>query len=149
MSDRIDFILHWLWTLTYGLLAISGVAMIGAKYGWILEFNLSLADYIHRVSAAIWSVILLAAIAVEIYQRIKQSKNYSFWLIVGTKDYQLFTLFSGLLFFVTGMIIWGGHHSGETISFTFGIWIHEVLTFIGLASVIWHLYDKSHALLLD
>lgn len=122
--------------------------MIGAKYGWIIKFNLSTADYIHRVSAAIWSILLLIAIIVEIYQVIKQIKSLN-WLIVGSKDYQLFTLFSGLIFLVSGMIIWGGHHSGETVSFTFGIWIHEVLTFIGLASIIWHLYDKSHALLLE
>lgn len=106
MSHRIDFILHWLWTLTYGILAFTGVALIGAKYGWIIKFNLALADYLHRISAAMWSVILLAAIGTEIYQLTVGNKQYSFWLIVGTKDYQLFNLISALLFFVTGLIIW-------------------------------------------
>lgn len=149
MKYRIDFVLHWLWALSYGLLAITGLTLAGAKYGWLLNYDLAFADYIHRVAAAFWTIILLLAVSVEFYQGIQKMSKYSFWLIVGIKDYQLFTLFSGITFLITGMIIWGGHHGGETGSYTFSLWIHEVLTFIGLGSIIWHIYDKSHALSLE
>lgn len=148
MKYRIDFVVHWLWTLTYAILAFSGVAMIGAKYGWVMNYNITLADYLHRTTAALWTILFLVAVVVEIYQRITGQKKYSLWLIVGPKDFQLFTLFSSLVFLITGLYIWVGH-GHEIAGFTFNLWLHEVFTYLGLGSVIWHLYDKSHSLLLD
>jgi cytochrome b subunit of formate dehydrogenase len=50
LKVKFDFVIHWLWTIVFSLLALSGLAMVGAKYGWILQYDIEKADYIHRSS---------------------------------------------------------------------------------------------------
>lgn len=39
MNVRFDFVMHWLWAIVWSLLGISGFAMVGAKYGWLLNWK--------------------------------------------------------------------------------------------------------------
>jgi len=143
----LDFLIHWLWTLTYVILALSGVAMIGARFGWILEYNIALADYIHRITAVIYIALAALAIGYEVLRVWRQeSTNDLLYGIFGRKEYGLFTLLTTLLFVLSGVILWKSHH-GNMPAVAFAMFVHEQLTYIAMASVIWHVYDKAHALL--
>ncbi|HYH02143.1 MAG TPA: hypothetical protein VEC37_03505, partial [Bacillota bacterium] len=66
--------------------------------------------------------------------------------IFGPGGYQLFTLITTLIFIITGAIIWVCMDSDMTVT-AFALFIHEKLTFLVLASLVWHIYMKCHALL--
>ena len=146
MNVKFDFIMHWLWTIVYLLLALSGVAMIGAKYGWILNYNIAAADITHRVLAAVFVVLTFASILYEIVRALNNDEKKLTWFIFGKSGYQLFTLITTLIFIITGVIIWVCMDSNMAAA-AFALLVHEILTYIAIASVIWHIYKKSHALL--
>jgi cytochrome b subunit of formate dehydrogenase len=146
MNVKFDFIMHWLWTIVYLLLALSGVAMIGAKYGWILNYNISAADITHRVLAAVFVLLTFASILYEIVRALNNDEKKLTWFIFGKSGYQLFTLITSLIFIITGVIIWVCMDSNMAAT-AFALLVHELLTYIAVASVIWHIYKKSHALL--
>jgi len=146
MNIKFDFIMHWLWAIVYLLLALSGVSMIGAKYGWILNYNISAADITHRVLAAIFVILTFVSILYEIVRTLNNDEKKLTWFIFGRSGYQLFTLITSLIFIITGTIIWVCMDSNMSAT-AFALVIHEMLTYITVASVIWHVYKKCHALL--
>lgn len=147
MKIRLDFLIHWLWAVTFAILALSGVAMIGVRFGWVLEYNIALADYIHRIAAVIYIGLAFVAIGYEV-QRVwrQESTSDSLYGIFGRKDYGLFTMLTTLLFILSGVILWKSHHDNMA-AVAFAMFVHEQLTYIAVASVIWHVYRKAHALL--
>lgn len=146
MNVKFDFIMHWIWTVVYLLLCFSGIAMIGAKYGWILNYNIAIADITHRVLAAIFVILTFTAIMYEVYRVLKKDERKEIWAIFGRSGYQLFTLITSLIFIITGALIWICMDTNMSAT-AFALYIHEVLTYIALGSVIWHIYKKCHALL--
>jgi cytochrome b subunit of formate dehydrogenase len=146
MNVKFDFIMHWLWTIVYILLSLSGVSMIGAKYGWVLNYNVSAADITHRVLAAVFVVLTFASLLYEIVRVLNNDEKKLIWFIFGKSGYQLFTLITTLIFIITGVIVWVCMDSNMAAA-AFALLVHEILTYIAIASVVWHVYKKSHALL--
>lgn len=146
MNVKFDFIMHWLWSIVYALLALSGIAMIGARYGWVLNYNIASADITHRVLAAVFVILTLASILYEIIRNIKNDNKKLVWFIFGRSGYALFTFITSLIFIITGAIVWVCMDSNMAAT-AFALFVHEKLTYISIASVIWHIYKKSHALI--
>jgi cytochrome b subunit of formate dehydrogenase len=146
MNIRFDFIVHWLYAILWALLAMSGFAMVGAKYGWILSFNFALADDVHRIAAALFVVLTFISMLYEVWRSIKRDEKYLAWHIIGRSGYQLFTFLVTLILIITGAIIWICHEMDMT-AVGFALFVHEYISYLALASVIWHIYQKSHALL--
>lgn len=142
---RFDFVIHWLWTIVFALLTLSGLAMVGAKYGWLLNYDIASADYVHRVLAAVYVLLTFISIAYEVVRGIKNDEKKLAWFMIGKSGYQLFTFITTLLFIITGVIIWVCMDTNMT-AVAFALYIHEKLTYLVVASVIWHVYVKCHAL---
>lgn len=147
MKFRFDSVVHWVWTLIFSMLMLSGLAMVGAKNGWLLNFDIALADRYHRVFAAIYVLAALVSIVYEIYHSLKTPYKKLTWFIFGKSGYQLFTFLTTLIFIITGAIIWVCMDSNMHAT-AIALYIHEKLTYFVLASVIWHIYQKCHALLI-
>jgi len=148
MNVRFDFIMHWLWAVVWSLLGLSGFAMVGAKHGWLLNFDYATADYVHRISAAVFVLLTFISIGYEVYRNIKRDTKHLAWFVIGRSGYQLFTFITTLILIITGAIIWICTELNMTIA-GFALLIHEYISYIALASVIWHIYKKSHALILS
>lgn len=146
MKVRFDFIVHWIYAILWAILAISGFAMVGAKYGWILNFDFRTADYMHRWSAALFVVVTLISIIYEVIRGIRNDTTYRAWHVIGRSGYQLFTYIVTLILIITGAIIWFGMMDNMAPA-GFALWIHEKISYLALASVIWHIYMKGHALM--
>lgn len=146
MKIKFDLVMHWLYAIVWALLAISGFAMTGAKYGWLLNYDLAAADYVHRISAAIFIILTLTSIFNEVIRGIKNERKKSVWMIIGKSGYQLFTFITTLIFIITGALIW--FCMELKMSFTsFPLLVHEYLSYFVLGSIIWHIYKKCHILL--
>lgn len=143
---RFDFVIHWVWTIVFALLTLSGLSMVGAKYGWLLNYDIASADYVHRVLAAIYVLLTFISIAYEVIRAIKNDEKKLAWFMIGKSGYQLFTFITTLIFIITGIIIWVTMDSNMT-AVSFALFVHEKLTYLVVASVIWHIYMKCHALL--
>lgn len=146
MNVKFDFIMHWIWTVVYLLLCFSGISMIGAKYGWVLNYNIAIADITHRVLAAVFVLLTFVSILHEIGRVLKNDDKREVWFIFGRSGYQLFTLITSLIFIITGAIIWVCMDTNMSAA-AFALYIHEMLTYIAIGSVIWHINKKCHALL--
>ena len=146
MKLKFDLIMHWLYTIVWALLAISGFAMTGANYGWLLNFDIASADYVHRVTSAIFVILTLISIIYEVGRGIRNDGKKLFWGIIGKKGYQLFIFITTLLFIITGALIWFCMEFDMTF-ISFPLLIHEYLSFVVLASIIWHMYMKCYILL--
>lgn len=146
MKMRFDFVMHWLYAIVWALLAISGFAMVGAKYGWILNFDIASADYVHRISSALFIILTLVSIIHEVNRGIKNEQGNLAWFIIGKKGYQLFTFIMTLLIIISGVIIWICMEFNMSF-ITFALLIHEYVSYIFLASVIWHIYKKCYILI--
>lgn len=146
MKVRFDFVIHWLWTIVFSLLAISGLAMTGARFAWILNYNIALADLVHRILAAIFVFLTFISIGYEMIRGFKHDEKKSAWMIIGKTGYQLFTFISTLIFIITGIIIWVCMDTNMA-AVAFCLYIHEKLTYIVIISIIWHIYEKCHALI--
>ena len=146
MNVRFDFIIHWLWTIVFAALTLSGLTMVGAKYGWVLNYDISSADFIHRVLAAVYVLLTFISIAYEVVRSVKNDAKKLAWFMIGSSGYQFFTYITTLIFIITGVIIWICMDSNMSAT-AFALYIHEKLTYIVAASVIWHIYVKCHALL--
>ena len=144
MRINLDFYIHWIWTVTFGVLAITGFALMGARYGWVMNYALSVADYLHRTLAALYVILLATAVLLEIL-RILIGLKVSIWMMIGTKPYQVFTLITTLLLIISGLMIWVCMEWMIT-AVTFSMIVHEIVSFLALGSIIWHLYEKAHSL---
>lgn len=146
MKVRFDFVMHWLYAITWALLGISGFAMAGAKYGWIINFNYASADYVHRLSAAVFVIVTFVSIMHEVLLKLRNDDTKQVWAVIGRSGYQLFTFIVTLILIITGALIW------VCIEFNmpgiaFALLTHEYVSYLALASIIWHIYKKSHALI--
>ena len=146
MNIRFDFVMHWLWAIVWSLLGLSGFAMVGAKHGWLLNFDFATADYVHRISAAVFVILTFIAIFYEVFRNIKKDTKNLAWFIIGRSGYQLFTFITALILIITGALIWICTELEMTVA-GFALVIHEYISYIALASVIWHIYKKCHALM--
>ncbi|MGE5416501.1 MAG: hypothetical protein ACM3UZ_07050 [Acidobacteriota bacterium] len=146
MTIKFDFLIHWVWSVVFAILALSGLAMIGAKYGWILSYNLAQADYIHRVMAAIYIILTFVVVMHEVVWVFKNEKKKQPWMVIGPDEYRFFAFITTLLFIITGTIIWVCMESNHA-ALALAMFVHENLTYLAIVSVIWHIYEKSHALL--
>ena len=143
---RFDLVMHWLYAIIWALLAISGFSMVGAKYGWILNFNYTMADYVHRLGAAALVIVTFISIVYEIARKFKKDNKPLPWFIIGRSGYQLFTFIITLILIISGAIIWICLEFNMK-SVAFAIIMHEYVSYIALASVIWHIYEKTHILM--
>lgn len=146
MKLRFDFVMHWIWAIVWALLAISGFSMVGAKYGWLLNFDYATADYVHRISAAIFVLLTFISIFYEVFRNIRNDTSKLAWFIFGRSGYQLFTFITTLILIISGALIWICNEF-DMGAVGFALLIHEYISYIALASVIWHIYKKCHALI--
>lgn len=146
MNVKFDFVMHWLWTIVFTLLALSGLTMVGAKFSWIMNNDIASADLIHRISAAIYVVLTFISIVYEVIRGCKNNEKKLAWMIIGKSGYQLFTFITTLIFIITGIIIWVCMDTNMA-AVAFCLYIHENLTYIVIGSLIWHIYEKCHALI--
>ncbi|HEX3032287.1 MAG TPA: hypothetical protein VHS59_08605 [Bacillota bacterium] len=147
MKITLHFVLHWIWSAVFGLLIISGFALTGAKFGWLMNYNLPQADFIHRTFAVVFTFLTIVAVGMEIF-RIATGGKAMVWLIVGKSGFQLFTLLISLVFIITGVFIWTCNEYSKA-AMVFGYETHELAAFVIAGALIWHLYKKAHALILD
>ena len=146
MKIRFDFVIHWLWTIVFSLLALSGIAMVSPRYGWVLNYDIGAADISHRVLAAVFVILTFISIGYEVIRAIKNDTSRKAWHVIGSSGYQLFTYITTLIFIITGAIIWICMDANMAAT-AFALYIHEKLTYIVILSVIWHVYIKCHALI--
>lgn len=144
MKINIDFYIHWLWVATFGILALTGFTLMGPRYGWILNYALAAADYLHRTMAAIFTILLASAIALEILKLLFNVK-VTLWMMIGTGPYQLFTLITTLLLIISGLFIWICMEWSMS-ALAFALTVHEIVSFLAVGSLIWHIYQKAHTL---
>jgi len=144
MNIKPDFYVHWIWTATFGILALSGFVLMGARYGWMMNYAVPVADYLHRTLAALFTLLLAASVLMEIL-RILTDFKISAWMMVGTEAYQVFTLLTTLLLIISGLFIWVCMEWSPA-ALTFSMIVHEIVSFLAVASIIWHIYQKSHSL---
>lgn len=147
MKLNIDFYIHWIWSVTFGLLALSGFTLMGARYGWILNYDLAAADYLHRTMAALFTLLLAVAIILEIFKVLFNIK-VTVWMMVGRGPYQIFTLITTLLLIISGLYIWiCMEWSMQALAFN--LIVHELASFLATGSIIWHIYQKAYVLILN
>lgn len=146
MKMRFDFAIHWLYAIIWSLLGISGFSMVSAKHGWLLNFNYATADYVHRTAAAAFVIVMLISIVHEIYRKIINDNKHLAWFIIGRTGYQLFTFIMTLVLIITGAIIWICMEFNIK-AVAFSMVIHEYASYVALASLIWHIYKKTHILI--
>ena len=85
MKVQFDFLVHWVWAIVYALLCFSGVGMMGSKYGWILNYNISLADAVHRIASALFVILTFISVFFEISKIIKKDTKKSIWHLFGKR----------------------------------------------------------------
>ena len=146
MNIRFDFVMHWLWAVVWSILALSGFSMVGAKHGWLLNFDYATADYVHRIAAAVFVVMTFISIFYEVFRNMKKDVKNLIWLVIGRSGFQLFTLITTLILIITGALIWICTEF-DMITAGFALIMHEYISYIALAGVIWHIYKKCHALI--
>ena len=142
-----QFILHWLWAVVFGLMTISGFVLTGAKFGWMMNYALPAADFIHRTFALVFVILTLVAIVVEIHRCLTHGHRMP-WLIIGNTGFQLFTLLTALVFIITGLFIWTCNEYSKAVM-VFAYTAHEIMAYVISFAVICHVYKKAHALNLD
>ena len=146
MKMRFDLAIHWIYAIIWSLLAISGFSMVSAKHGWLLNFDYTTADYVHRLAAAAFVIVFLVSIFYEIYRKIVNDNKNLAWFIIGRTGYQLFTFIMTLVLILTGVIIWICMEFNIK-GVAFAMLTHEYASYVALASLIWHIYKKAHILI--
>lgn len=142
---RFDFVIHWLFAIVWALLGISGFSMVSAKFGWILNFNFVTADMVHRINAAAFVFITFISVVYEIIRKVKKDDRKQPWFIIGRSGYQLFTLIISMLLIVSGAVIWICMEVDKK-DVAFALLVHEYISYVALASVVWHIFKKTHIL---
>lgn len=143
---KLEFLLHWIWAFVFGLLMLTGIALLGPKYGWILNYNLGLADYLHRTLAVTFTFLTLLEIILEIKRIVWHNSKQEPWLVFGKKGFALITFISAQLFIISGILLWLCIEDNHALLALASI-IHETVTYGMVIGMIWHLYDKAHVLI--
>lgn len=142
---KADFIVHWLYAIVFGILLITGFTLMGAKFGWLMDYSLALADYLHRTLAAAFVILTLVAIVLEAIKFSKKDKTGGRWLIINKSPMGIFTLVVTLLLTLSGIyLLICMEFSHKLLAFAFII--HDLATFLSVIVVIWHIYDKAYGL---
>jgi cytochrome b subunit of formate dehydrogenase len=84
---RFDFAIHWLYAIIWSLLAISGFSMISANFGWIMNYNFTIADMVHRFNAALFVLISFISVVYEIIKKAKNDDKPQPWFVIGRSGY--------------------------------------------------------------
>jgi cytochrome b subunit of formate dehydrogenase len=143
---KLEFVLHWIWAAVFGLMVLTGIALLGPKYGWILNYNLGLADYLHRTLAVTFTFLTLMEIILELRRILWHESKKVPWLVVGKKTFALINFIAAMLFIITGILSWlcvEDNHALVALALT----IHEMVAYAMVIGMVWHLYDKSHVLI--
>ena len=144
---RLTFIMHWLWAITFALMAITGLTLLGPKYGWITNYNMGVADYLHRTLAVFFTFLTLSEVMLEIRRIIKKDDAMDHWLVIGKKGFGLLNLIVANVLIITGVLVWICAEYDHAIT-ALAVTMHESATFIMIFFVVWHIYEKSHILIL-
>jgi len=144
---KYDFILHWIWSAVFGLMLLTGLALLGPKYGWVLGYNLGLADYLHRTLAVIFTILFLIEIVLEIRRRITSRQKRAPWLVVGKGGFALLTFIAAQLLIISGVLMWLCIDDNHAVLALASV-IHETVTYVMVVGVVWHLFEKSYVLIL-
>lgn len=141
-----EFILHWIWVAVFGLLVITGLTLLGPKYGWILNYNLGLADYLHRTLSVTFTILTFIEIVLEIRRIIWHGARKEAWLVMGKHGFALITFITSQLFIISGMLLWLCIEDNHVLLALASI-VHEMVAFAMIIGMVWHLWDKSHVLI--
>lgn len=118
---------------------------MGAKFGWMLGYNFSLADVVHRIVAVLFTIWAFLAVIFGVASILKRPSAKTPWLPVGSKGFARFTFFTTLLLVFSGLLLW--FHTAVPYMFAaLGFATHEIVAILALAGVVWHIYDKRHML---
>lgn len=142
---KLDFIIHWLWAAVFGILLITGIALMGAKYGWVMNYQIALADYLHRTMAAVWVVLTIIAVVMEAIRHLDGKQAKMPWLIINNTALGRYVLVSTLLFTISGVFLWICKDFSHTV-IAFSLVVHDLLAFISVPVIILHIWDKAYAL---
>lgn len=145
---RIDFIVHWLWVLVFGLLLITGLTLMSAKTGWLLNYQIPLADYLHRTLSAVWVMLTFFSIILEAVRLSRKTKVIMSWQMANKSGMGIFTLVITLLFAMSGIFLWICTEFSHTV-IAFAFVLHDLLTLVSIPVIIWHIYDNAYGLPLD
>lgn len=143
---KLEFVLHWIWAAVFGLMVLTGIALLGPKYGWILNYNLGLADYLHRTLAVTFTFLTFVEIVLELKRILWHKSKKEPWLVVGKKSFALVNYIAAQLFIITGVLLWlcvEDNHALLALAST----LHEMVAYAMVIGMVWHLYDKSHVLI--
>lgn len=143
---KLEFLLHWIWAAVFGILVLTGLSLLGPKFGWVLDYNLGLADYLHRTLAVVFTVLTLVEIILELKRILLAGAKKEPWLVVGKKGFALITFIGSMLFIITGVLMWLCIEDNHALLALATI-IHEMVAYAMIIGMIWHLYDKSHILM--
>lgn len=147
LKFKLEFILHWVWSAVFGMLLITGIALMGPKYGWAMDYNLALADYFHRTLALVFAVLFLVEIVLEVRRILLLNDKREPWLVVGKKGFALVTFIASFLLILSGLLLWVCVEDNHAVT-AFAMVIHESVTIAITFGMIWHIYDKSHVLII-
>lgn len=142
---RLDYIAHWTWAILFALLALSGFAMMGARFGWMLGYSFSFADFVHRIVGTLFVLWVTLAVVYEIARTLRSDKVKMLWLPIGKKGFAGFNFLATLLIILSGFMLWF-HASIPTIFGVFGLVAHEMVALVSMGSIVWHIYDKRRIL---
>lgn len=142
---RLEFITHWIWTIFYVLLAISGFAMMGARFGWMFGYELELADFVHRIVSVLFLFLVVLVVIYQIVRLVKERSVKTVWSPIGKTGFAGFTFLTTLLIILSGVLLWF-HPNIPYLYGTFGFIIHEWIAVLSIGSVVWHIYKKRHIL---
>lgn len=142
-TPSFDLFLHWIWAILVFLLLLSGLAIVGAKYSWIMGNHFALSDITHRVVGVFWVLWVLIAVIYEIHQIVKTPVAKRVWLPIGKKGFAGFNLSVSLLMIFSGLLLWF-MPAVPFIYAVFGFIVHEVFAFLILFVIVWHIVRKRH-----
>lgn len=140
---RFDFLSHWVWAILVFFLIMSGVGMLGSRFGWVFMYDFSLADITHRTLAVLWIIWMTLVIAYEIRKLATKRDGKSTWLPINKKGFGWFNLLLSLVLILTGVILWFMPklpYFYGSLSFV----LHEFFAYVILYTLVWHIYDKRH-----
>jgi hypothetical protein len=145
MKIWLDLAIHWLFSAAFILLTFSGLAMIGVRLGWVPEYTIAAADYVHRSAAVLFIALALLDIACESVRLMAGNKKKRTAGLFKPQGFGLFTLIVTVGFTISGVMLW---ESGQIsrAALAFAVFVHEKLTYVALAGVIWHIYQKAYIL---
>ncbi|GAB4271950.1 Prokaryotic cytochrome b561 [Thermincola ferriacetica] len=143
---RLEFILHWIWAAVFGILLITGLALLGPRYGWALNYNLAMADYLHRTVAILFTGLLFIEILLELKRILFNDSKREPWLVIGKSGFALITFISAWLLIISGLLLWHCTEDDHGVTALASV-VHQTVTFAMIIGMTWHLYDKSHVLI--